>query len=282
MRSHTASRYGKENQTPFKMFSPLILALRYIKYRLRASNGRGHGVHSPFVFQFIQQVLNDSTHYAEYDKVEQLRKKLLADKTPVPLEDYGAGSSGRSRSLSVSLITRYAAKSPKYGALLFRIARFYKPEYILELGTSLGISTSYLATADNNSVIVTGEGNYAVALVAKNNFDALHLPNVRIVTGNFDNTLPQMVSAIPRIDLAFIDGNHRRIPTLKYFRELLTRISPTSIIIFDDIHWSKEMEMAWKEIKDHPSAMLTIDLFFIGIIFFRPEFKVKQHFSIWF
>lgn len=262
------------------MYSPLTLAKKYIGYRLAAANAKGHGTHSPFVFDFIQNVLNDKTAYGEYSVVERMRKKLLADKTPVPMEDYGAGSRKGEGSRSVAHIARVSAKSPKYAQLLFRIARYYGPHYILELGTSLGISSAYLALADQSSVTVTGEGNYAVATIARHNFDSIGLTNVRIVTGNFDNTLPEMVSAIPQIDFAFIDANHRKKPTLAYFNELLKKLTDRSIIIFDDIHWSAEMEEAWNEIKNHPSVMLTVDLFFVGIIFFRPEFKVKQHFRI--
>lgn len=262
------------------MFSPLIAATRYLGYWITSSNGRGHGVHSPFVFDFIRNVLNNKAEYPEYAVVENLRKKLLADNTPVPYEDYGAGSGNRATSGSVSSITKNAAKNAKYGQLLFRMAKHYHPHYILELGTSMGISTAYLASADKTSVVVSGEGNYAVASMAKQNLESLQLLNVRVVTGNFDNTMPEMVAGLPHIDLAFIDGNHRRKPTLNYFHELQKKIDSSSIIIFDDIHWSRGMESAWKEIREHPSVKLSIDLFFIGIIFFRPEFKVKQHFRI--
>jgi len=51
-------------------------------------------------------------------------------------------------------------------------------------------------------------------------------------------------------------------------------------LVFDDIHWSAEMEKAWLEIKSHPSVQYTIDIFFLGFVFFRPDFKVKQNFSI--
>jgi predicted O-methyltransferase YrrM len=262
------------------MYSPFTIGRKYLDYWLRSSNGKGHGVHSPFVFEFITKILNDNTRYPEYRQVEKLRRKLLADNTPVPIEDYGAGSLERIGSRSVSALTSNAAKSPKYAQLLFRIARHYHPQYILELGTSLGISTSYLAAADKDSVMVTGEGNFVVASMAKNNLESLDLSNVRIVVGNFDNTLPEMVSSMPHIDLAFIDGNHREKPTIKYFHELLTRRSESSILIFDDIHWSAEMEAAWNYVQNHESVMLTIDLFFMGIVFFRPDFQVKQHFTI--
>lgn len=262
------------------MYSPFTLAIRYLDYWLCASSGKGHGIHSPFVFDFVQKVLNDKSAYPEYKEAERLRSRLLADNTPVPLEEYGAGSRTGPGSKSVAQITKHASKTPKYGQLLFRIVRYYRPYYIIELGTSLGISSSYLALANKSSFMVTGEGNYAVASIARSNFESVGLTNVRIVTGNFDNTLPEMVSAIPRVDLAFIDANHRKKPTLTYFGELLKNTSESSVFIFDDIHWSAEMEDAWSEIKVHPSVMLTIDLFFFGLVFFRSEFKVKQHFRI--
>ncbi|HUQ64996.1 MAG TPA: class I SAM-dependent methyltransferase [Flavitalea sp.] len=262
------------------MFSPVTLTLKFLGYWLTSSHSKGHGIHSPFVFEFIHKVLNDRTDYPGYAQIQQLRNKLLADNSPVPMEEYGAGSRSGPASKSVSQIARYASKSRKYGELLFRIARFYQPHYIVELGTSLGISSAYLAMADKSSVVLTGEGNYAVASIAKNNLTSLGLNNVKIVTGNFDNTLPEMVAAIPHIDLAFIDANHRKKPTLAYFGELMKKTSGSSVVIFDDIHWSKGMEQAWNEIKEHTSVMLTIDLFFMGIIFIRPEFKVKQHFRI--
>lgn len=262
------------------MYSPVKQGVKYMQYWLSASNGKGHGIHSPFVFDFINNVLLDRTKYPEYAPIEQLRKELLLNNTPVPIEDYGAGSVAGIASRSVASITANAAKSPKYAQLLYRLAKYYQPAYILELGTSLGISTSYLSSADNNAIVVTGEGNFVVASMAKNNFESLGLNNVRVVTGNFDNTLPEMASSMPHIDLAFIDGNHREKPTIKYFHELLPRMSVSSMIIFDDIHWSAGMEAAWKYIKNHQASMLTIDLFFLGIVVLRPEFKIKQDFTI--
>ncbi|HNR16193.1 MAG TPA: SAM-dependent methyltransferase, partial [Chitinophagaceae bacterium] len=85
---------------------------------------------------------------------------------------------------------------------------------------------------------------------------------------------------IPFIDFAFIDGNHRQEPTERYFNQLLPKMHHESILVFDDIHWSSEMEQVWKTIKDHPSVRCTVDLFFIGVVFFRDEFREKQHFSI--
>ena len=151
---------------------------------------------------------------------------------------------------------------------------------ILELGTSLGITTSYLASANPAAQITTMEGASAVAAVAKDNFNKLGLNNIRVVEGNFDHTLTDTLTTMPVIDLAFLDGNHRYEPTVRYFRQILPHLHDHSIVILDDIHWSAEMEQAWDEVRGMEEVTLSIDLFFIGLVFFRKEQKEKQHFSI--
>jgi len=119
-----------------------------------------------------------------------------------------------------------------------------------------------------------------MADIAGKTFNRLGLKNIELTTGNFDDALPSLLSKLNTVDLAFIDGNHRKEPTLNYFQQLLNHSAPSTILIFDDIHWSADMEAAWTEIKQHPSITLTIDLFFIGIVFFNTDFNHKQHFSI--
>jgi predicted O-methyltransferase YrrM len=263
------------------MYTRSALAAKYLKYYITAFNGKGHGMHSPFVFDFIRRVLNDSNGYPEYDRVEALRKHLLHDSRKLIVEDMGAGSSfGRKQERTISSIARNAAKPKKWGQLLFRIARYYKPAIILELGTSLGITSSYLSLAASQSKLVTIEGSGEIARVARENFEKLELKNISLVEGNFDQQLPLILSDLTEVDLAFIDGNHRREPTENYFRQLLPKLNNNSLLIFDDIHWSEEMEFAWNSIQKHTEVRCTIDLFFIGIVIFRQEFHEKQHFSI--
>ena len=253
-----------------------------MKYWLSASNGKGHGVHSPFVFEFITQVLNDSGEYYCYNSIESLRRKLKNDHTILELEDFGAGSRVHaSYKRKVSEIANSSLKPKKFAQLLFRMVNHYQPKNVLELGTSLGITTSYLASANKNIPVITMEGAKQVAAVARKNFDTLDLENINIVQGNFDITLAATLNNnFEKIDFAFVDGNHRKEPTIEYFKQLLPYSTETSILIFDDIHWSKEMEDAWEYIKSTDAVTLTIDLFFIGIVFFRKEQKIKQHFNI--
>jgi predicted O-methyltransferase YrrM len=263
------------------MYSSFQLALKYANYYLTALNGKGHGIHSPFVFDFVTNVLNDKRLYDDYEKVENIRDRSLRDSTVLKIEDHGAGSSSsHSDQRSVSSIAKHAVKSKKYGQLLYRIMKYYRPKSVIELGTSLGITTCYLSLGNPDSEVLTFEGAPEVGNIAKQNFGSLQLDNIRLIDGNFDYTLYPATYHLSSVDLAFIDGNHRREPTLNYFDCLLPKMNDHSIFIFDDIHWSPEMEQAWEQIKMNPVVRCTIDLFFIGIVFFRSEFKEKQHFKI--
>lgn len=263
------------------MYSFPQIAIKYLKYLLTASNGKGHGTHSPFVFEFITKVLNDKRDYSEYSRVEELRNELLRGKTILNVEDFGAGSAvSKKNQRTVSSIAKNAAKPKKLGQLLFRMIKYYQPSTIIELGTSLGITTSYLALAKPDAKLITMEGSKEIAEVARKNFENLEIRNTEIIEGNFDQTLSSVISPLSSIDFVFVDGNHRQEPTERYFHQLLSKINNNSILVFDDIHWSKEMKDAWETIKNHEAVRCTIDLFFIGIILFRKEFKEKQDFII--
>ncbi len=263
------------------MYSTFQIARKYISYYFTASNGKGHGIHSPFVFDFVKHVMNDKQQYPAYKPIESLRKKMLADSTLINVEDFGAGSAViKTNKRVVSAVAASSLKHKKYAQLLYRIVKYYKPQTIVELGTSFGITTAYLASANAASKVFTCEGAVAIASIAKRNFEALQLNNVQLTAGDFTQTLSPLLSNLTKVNFAFIDGNHRKEPTLQYFTKLLNYATPATILVFDDIHWSAEMEEAWAVIKEHPAVTLTIDLFFIGIVFLKSEINHKQHFTI--
>lgn len=263
------------------MYSTFQLAKKYLKYYLTATSGKGHGVHSPFVYDFIKNVLRDNKTYDCYQIIEQQRRKLLANNNTVEVEDFGAGSAViKSNKRVVKDIAASSLKPKKFARLLFRMVQYYKPSTVLELGTSLGITTCYLAKGNETATVYTCEGSAAIAAIAKNNFADLQVNNIELTEGDFAKTLQPLLNKTSKTDFAFIDGNHRKEPTAAYFTKLLNHSTPSTILIFDDIHWSEEMEAAWGQIKDHPSVTLTVDLFFIGLVFINPDFKIKQHFVI--
>jgi predicted O-methyltransferase YrrM len=263
------------------MFSKFQMAVKYIHYLLTAYNGKGHGMHSPFVFNFIKNVLNDDRDFYAYKQIEAKRKEYVNNETILNIKDLGAGSKTLPfKQRSVKSIAKSSLKPTKFGQLLFRMVNYYQPQNIVELGTSLGITSSYLATAKPNAKVITLEGATEVAAIACKGFEQLKLKNIELIEGNFDDTLIPAISQLQTIDFAFIDGNHRYQPTVNYFNEILKLTTSNSVIILDDIHWSSEMEQAWHYAQNHTAVKATIDLFFIGIVLLNDDFKVKQHFTI--
>lgn len=263
------------------MYSRFQLVKKFLHYYLTASSGIGHGIHSPFVFDFVKHVLNDNRDYPAYRSIEKIRKQLLTNSTVIEIEDFGAGSSViKTNKRVVSAIAASSLKPKKYAQLLYRMVQYYKPVTIVELGTSFGITAAYLASGNKTSRVFTCEGSGAIAAVAKQNFETLQLNNVELAEGDFAATLTPLLSKLSKVNFAFADGNHQKEPTLHYFQQLLDHATPATILVFDDIHWSAGMEEAWQAIKQHPQVTLTIDMFFIGIVFIDPRFKIPQHFSI--
>lgn len=263
------------------MYNNVQLAVKFLRYYVSASNGKGHGMHSPFVFNFILNVLNNAKGFDPGTEIEQLRTQLESDQRVLSIEDHGAGSrTGVVRNKTVSQVAATSLKPRKLAQLLFRLAKFYEPRNIIELGTSLGLTTAYFSRAVPEARIISIEGSHAVADIAEENFRKLGCDHIQLMRGNFDAILPGVLEKESSVDLAYIDGNHRYKPTMEYFSMLLDRSHENTILVFDDIHWSAEMEKAWNEIRSHIAVKYTIDIFFLGFVFFRPEFKVKQDFMI--
>ncbi|MGX5819677.1 O-methyltransferase [Chitinophaga lutea] len=254
------------------------LAKKYIRYYFKSGNR--HDVHSPFVYTLLDEVLNDRAFRPAYTPVEDLRKRLLSSDEVLQITDLGAGSlTGATNTRKVRDIVRHAAKPPKFGQLFYRLIQYFQAHQVLELGTSMGFSTAYMASA--GATVHTIEGCPNIAAAAGKNIASLGLSGaVQQYIGNFDDELPRVLNGMPAPDVVYIDGNHREEPTVRYFLECLPHVKATSCLIFDDIHWTDGMERAWETIKAHPSVTLTIDLFFIGLVFVNPDFKVKQDFVL--
>ena len=256
----------------------LQLTLRYIAYFFTAKEK--HAVQAPFLYELITKVINESADDENCHKIESLRKELCQSNKEIQITDFGAGSTiNNSKTRKIKDIAKNSAKNAKFGKLLYRIIQFYKPKNILELGTSLGISTSYLAKADTNANVFTFEGCPATATIAQENFNKQNIKNTSITLGDFNLTLANKLKEIVTVDLAFIDGNHKEKPTIDYFKQCLKYANNNTIFIFDDIHWSRGMENAWNYIEKHEETTLTIDLFFIGIVFIKSELS-KENFTI--
>jgi len=252
---------------------------RFLKYYARSGNA--HSIHSPFVFKFYTEVIRGKAEKKMFADIEQLRHSLLNDKTELSIVDFGAGSkTGKSLNVkTISDVVSGSAMKPSWCRLLARLARSSNPHNILELGTSAGFSTMYMAGQCPEAKIISIEGDAGVFELACSNFNKLGLNNITAVHSTFDDALPDVLNKTSSVDIVVFDGNHRLEPTLKYFEMCKPYATPSSIFVFDDIYWSEEMEEAWNIISKHPDVSISIDLFRFGLIFFRKGI-VKQHFSL--
>lgn len=255
--------------------SKLNYLLSYINYRKKAVNQ--HGIHSPFLYELYNNVIVDQIPFYAFDDIESIRAKLLLTHQSIKINDYGAGSSvNPAKSRKISDIAKNTLKAKKYGQLLFRLVNRFQPTSILELGTSLGVSTLYLASSNSQSKVVTVEGCPNISKVAQINFDKIGAKNIELVNEKFDDFLPDYLNQIKQLDFVFFDGNHTKEATLRYFNWCVDKAVSTSVFVFDDIYWSKGMKEAWKEIKKHPNVTTTVDLFAMGIVFFNTDLSKED------
>lgn len=269
----------------FNVFSIVIFkekirfAISYLQYLIRAKTA--HGIHSPFVFDFIQNVLKRKYNTDLFEKIEKQRSALLSNHNYIQINDLGAGSRiFKSNKRVISSVAQTALKPKKYAILLHNIISHYQPKTALELGTSFGITSLYQALANENMQYYTFEGCAETLAIAESNFKIWENNQIQTVLGNFDKTLPKFLKKQSSIDYAFIDGNHDFEPTKHYFNLLKNKANNNSIFIFDDIHWSSAMERAWHDIIADEQVTCSIDLFHVGLVFFNPAFGQKSHFTI--
>jgi predicted O-methyltransferase YrrM len=253
-------------------------ACDYLKHYFTAKNR--HGVHSPFVYELIDSVIYDFSVKAEYLPIEQIRQQLLQSQTKVTVVDLGAGSHiNKNQVKEVRQIAKNALKPPRLAQLIYRIVAHLKPKNLIELGTCLGVTSLYLHKANPNAQLTTIEGCQEIADVAAKNFAISEAENINLRVGNFDDVLPEVLEKGQQIDFIFIDGNHTEEATLRYFDWILPKAYDKTVIVFDDIYWSEGMKSAWKKIKQHPKVTVTVDLFWIGLVFFKKD-QVKENFKV--
>jgi predicted O-methyltransferase YrrM len=237
-----------------------------------------HSLHSPFFYQFYLNLIKSKSFSQHWKKIEKKRKELLKDESKIEIYDLGAGSKvENSPTRKVKSIARYSLSSPKFSQFLFRLIQYFKFENIIELGTSLGISTAYMGKANPDASIFTFEADQNALNIAK---QINNKSKIKFHEGDIANLLPDILKKSNKnIDLVYADANHTFDASISYYNMILPYLTNQSIYIMDDIHWSAEMKRAWEELKLKKEVTSSIDLFDAGILFFNPDFQ-KQHYIL--
>jgi len=251
---------------------------QYLNYLVHSRTR--HGTHSPFVYRFLEEVVYARNERDILKPLDQWRSAIRADKRAIHVTDLGAGSTKlQSEARVIGDMARTSGKRLKYVHLFYRLMQQRSPQSILELGTSLGISTAYLASGARSATVVTLEGCPETAAAAEAYWKKLNLPSIQLEIGPFKQTLAVALNSLGQVDVLFLDGNHRYRPTLDYFEQALPQLHAQSMVIVDDIHWSREMRTAWDHLVQHDRVTAAINLYELGILFLDPSLS-KQEFYI--
>lgn len=249
----------------------------YLLHQWRAQGKKT--LRSSFVFDFYQNVLKAPSN-EQIEAVSSLADGLKKDQTPIQRKDFGAGHGGKgggSYRSSIGETARRSSRRKKEGKLLHNIVRHYQPRRMLELGSHLGVSTLYQASAmAPEASFISLEGDPTLAQLAQKHLTQQGLTNTRVVEGAFSATLPGLELASLSPDYVFIDGDHRYEPTVDYVNTILPHMAPGGILIMDDIYWSEGMTRAWNEIRQSEALTVTIDLFYFGVCFVKMD-QEKEH-----
>ncbi len=249
---------------------------KYINYQLTACNE--HDLHSPFLYNFYMELIKNKYPFADFKLLQQIRAQLIQNHTELQITDFGAGSKKlNNNKRRISDISKHGIATQKQAEFLYRLLNAFQPKTIIELGTSVGLTTLYLAKSVPKSSIYTIEGCPNLFQFSNQLFQKQQQKNIQQIQGNFDIEFPKLLQSLKSIDFIYIDGNHAYEPTMRYFKTALTKKTPQTIMMFDDINWSKEMQKAWKEIQLNSEVTLSMDFFYFGLVFFRTEHKEKEH-----
>jgi predicted O-methyltransferase YrrM len=262
------------------MIKRLKQAYSYLRYLFMAKTK--YSIHSPFVYSLVTEVFEMKNKSPETRKISELRLRLARSKRILEVTDFGSGKGNKPYTLhfkTVGQIASGSSVSPKYGELLFRLVQRFRSEAIVELGTSLGISTMYLAIGAPKAEVFTIEGCSTTSEIARENFTELGVTNIHMQTGRFEDVLPDLLRNMKTVDFAFIDGYHEYEPTKKYVEMFLKLTTENSVIVIDDIHWSGGMQRAWNELRNNTLVTVSIDIYRFGMLFFGKGLS-KQHFVI--
>ncbi len=251
-----------------------LYKLKFLKHCFLARNTKGYGVHSPFLFDFTQSVIREKQPFYSFPRIERMRRKLWIDARMVPFEN---ADRKRVENKSVSYILRKCSPPRRCDQLLFRTVSYLKAKNILELRTSLGLTTCYLASVGSDVDCVTMESNAALAAIARENFFSLDLKNIRMIQGNIDELLPLIISQFPLLDMVFINIAPVHGTIMERFELCLQKKHNDSVFVIAGIHRSDEMQQAWRQIKAHAEVTSTIDLFEMGFVFFNKYLAKKNY-----
>lgn len=242
-----------------------------------------HDIHSPFLAEMVEKVVEDKRWFYAFSTIETLRQyRSNHDGELISPSDFGAGSQFKAaKKIKAGKLLQRSSVPPETGRQLFRLTLWLKPQSMLELGAAQGVSTAYLASADHRTRFITIEGHPPLAQRAGQFLQDLNCGHVTLINASFEEALPKALKLLGHLDFLFVDGDHREEKVVQYARQCLAFSSENCVWVIADIHWSPSMYRAWEHLKGLPGVAFSVDLFHLGILFFKmPQPGKAQHITV--
>lgn len=237
-----------------------ILKKYYIKGLRRLRHRRGHGVHSPFAFNLITTVIEESFMYYSYNEIEKIRQKDLRGIL---------SAADRKRRKSITF---------KKASLLFRLANRFKPATILEIGSSWGISSLYLNSPRPDATHICIEPDSRVTEITQKVIGQLQ-SSIDLRCGNLPELLPTALSDLCSLDFVFIHRLKDVSAYMPLFDHLMNNVNSNTVVVIEDIHALKSIYACWQRIKLYPEVKVSMDLYDMGLLFCNEKLN-KQHYVV--
>jgi predicted O-methyltransferase YrrM len=257
------------------LLNKIFPVIAYLKYWLFKEDK--YSLQSPFLFRIYQELLIFLSERKESDlDIEEIRNDLLNSAVTIKVDDFGAGSKKVNTQIRrISDITKYSTSSRKFAQVYQYFCMLTPAKTVLELGTCMGLTSRYLSRITSGTTF-TFEGSEEIKAIA---MGSESFENLNFIQGKINETLPGILRQVDHVDFALIDANHTYDGTMNAYNQIKEKVLPTSILAIGDIHWSPEMETAWKEISNQEEVKLSLDFFECGIIFFDSPVP-KNHFIL--
>ena len=237
-----------------------------IKYSVRHFlNAQGiFRVHSPFVYTFYSKVLLGQGMPSLPRELKAWHRAALHDRQGIGRVSAGARGEGL-HEVSIGRLMRREAVSCRDAGVLYRLAHFFQPSNVLELGTCLGFSSAALAAGAPRGRIITLDMDAGLQQYAQRKATELGLLNISYRNGRFSDLIPSLPQK--RFDMVFIDGDHQEEHAMELCRMLLPWLIEDGVLVLHDIHWSKGMATAWERLRGLPEVTTSITTGSMGFLF---------------